>query len=128
MSPCKVHKWFAMKDPEKKKKLTNSLMHFFRLLETKGIPLLRNESRYIRFQGKGHEADDLKRLITYYTVWANNLYPKFRFKDFARRVQKPASGNRVKQMVEVWQEEYKGKLQARREVLQELSGETVGGE
>lgn len=112
--------------PDQAKKVQKIKFNESLLLETKGIPLLRNESRYIRFQGKGHEADDLKRLITYYTVWANNLYPKFRFKDFARRVQKPASTDRVKKVVEVWQNEYKERLQARREVLQELSGETVG--
>lgn len=89
--------------------------------------MLRNESRYIQFQGKGHEAADLKKLMTYYTIWANNLYPKFRFKDFAKKVQKPASTSRVKVVVAEWQDEYKDKIQARREAFQELSGETVGG-
>lgn len=122
MNPCNVIKVFRRKETVR---LTNCVP--IRLLETKGLPLLKNESRYIRFQGKGHEADDLKRLMTYYTVWANNLYPKLRFKDFARRVRKPASGNRIKEMLSVWQQEHTEKVQARREVLQELSGETVGG-
>ncbi len=89
--------------------------------------MLRNESQYIQFQGKGHEAADLKKLMTYYTIWANNLYPKFRFKDFARKVGKQASKTRVKVVVEQWQNEYKDRLQARRDAVNELSRETVGG-
>jgi hypothetical protein len=99
-----------------------------RLLDTKGIPLLRNESRYLKFkEGKGSEEENLKKLMTYYTVWANNLFPKLRLKDFARRVKKPASGQLVKHMVQTWQEEHKEKMKVRMGIHNELSGQTVGG-
>lgn len=96
-------------------------------METKGIPLLRNESKYLKFKGKNHEAEDLKKLMTYYTVWANNLFPKLKFSDFAKRVGQHASGRLVKNMLTEWQDEYKEKLIVRRNVQNELSGKTVGG-
>ncbi|KAI8065041.1 replication fork protection component Swi3-domain-containing protein [Thamnidium elegans] len=107
----------------KKLKLDEAL-----LLDAKGIPLLRTESRYLNFKGKNHEAEDLRKLMTYYTVWANNLYPKYNFSDFAKRVGTHASHRLVREKVNQWQEEYKEKLQVRRNVESELSGQTVGDE
>ncbi|KAG2231328.1 hypothetical protein INT48_001264 [Thamnidium elegans] len=84
--------------------------------------------RYLNFKGKNHEAEDLRKLMTYYTVWANNLYPKYNFSDFAKRVGTHASHRLVREKVNQWQEEYKEKLQVRRNVESELSGQTVGDE
>ncbi|KAI9476561.1 MAG: replication fork protection component Swi3-domain-containing protein [Benjaminiella poitrasii] len=91
------------------------------LLDTKGIPLLKNESMHLKFKGKGHEDEDLKKLMTYYTVWANNLYPRLRFKDFSRRVVKQASKQRIKVMIREWQEEYKQRRQIRLDIERELN-------
>jgi hypothetical protein len=71
--------------------------------------------------------EDLRKLMTYYTVWANNLYPKLRFQDFAKRIVKHTTGARLKTMVKVWQDEYKERRQVRLDVRNELSGQTVGG-
>lgn len=79
------------------------------------------------FRGRGHEEDDLKKLMLHYTVWANNFYPKLKFKDFIRRVKVPASGQRVKNLVGTWQDEFKEKRRVRQDIENELSGETVGG-
>lgn len=69
----------------------------------------------------------MKKLMTYYTVWANNLYPKLRFQDFAKRITKHTTGPRLKTMVKVWQDEFKERRQVRLDVRNELSGQTVGG-
>lgn len=44
--------------------------------------------------------------MTYYTVWANNLYPKFKFQDFAQKVGKAASSKRVRVVLDTWKDEY----------------------
>lgn len=105
------------------------ILSFFitRLLEPEGLRLLRNESRHLLIKGKNHEAGDLKRLMSYYTVWANNLYPKYKFSHFAKAVGKHARGKRVKALVTEWQDEYREKMQVRRNMFSELSGQTVGG-
>ncbi|KAI9349896.1 replication fork protection component Swi3-domain-containing protein [Pilaira anomala] len=96
------------------------------LVETNGLPLLKNESKHLKFMGKGYEGQDLKKLMTYYTIWANNLFPKLKFQDFARKVGKPASDKLVRGLVSTWQEEYREKLKVRRDFMNELSGKTVG--
>ncbi|KAI7901300.1 replication fork protection component Swi3-domain-containing protein [Cokeromyces recurvatus] len=100
----------------KKLRLDESL-----LLDTKGIPLLKNESMHLKFKGKGYESEDLKKLMTYYTIWANNLYPKLRFRDFTRRVTKQASKPRIKVMIKEWQQEYKERRQVRLDIERELN-------
>ncbi|KAI9261260.1 replication fork protection component Swi3-domain-containing protein [Helicostylum pulchrum] len=104
----------------KKLKLDEAL-----LLEPNGIPLLQSQTRYLYFQGKNHEAEDLRKLMTYYTAWASNLFPKYNFTDFSKRVGTHASHRRVREMVNGWQDEYKEKLNVRRNFENELSGKTV---
>ncbi|CAO0793577.1 unnamed protein product [Mucor circinelloides] len=106
-----------------------SSMQTCKLLEPKGIPLLKNESQYLKFKKtKGHEHEDLKKLMAYYTVWANNLYPGLRFQDFARRVVNPAKSKLVRSMIDNWSDEYRQRRQIRLDMRNELSGKTVGDE
>ncbi|KAG2209741.1 hypothetical protein INT47_001889 [Mucor saturninus] len=98
------------------------------LLEPEGLPLLKSESRFLHFRGKHHEADDLRRLMTYYTIWADNLFPKYKFSHFAKVVGNHTKGKRVKEALSEWQDEYKEKMQVRRNQYSELSGQTVGDE
>jgi hypothetical protein len=65
--------------------------------------------------------------MTYYTVWANNLYPSLRFKDFSRRVLTPAKSKSVRSVMDNWSNEYRDRRQIRLDVRNELSGKTVGG-
>lgn len=65
--------------------------------------------------------------MTYYTVWADNLFPKYKFSYFARAIAKPASGRDVRNLLSGWQDEFKEKMQVRRDLHSELSGQTVGG-
>ncbi|CAO3636567.1 unnamed protein product [Mucor fragilis] len=99
------------------------------LLEPKGIPLLKAETQYIKFnKTRGHEHEDLKRLMTYYTVWANNLYPGLLIQDFSRRVVNPAKSKLVRSVMDQWSNEYRERRQVRLDVRNELSGKTVGDE
>ncbi|KAG2210757.1 hypothetical protein INT46_008579 [Mucor plumbeus] len=99
------------------------------LLEPKGIYLLKNETQYLKFsKKKGQEDQDLSKLMTYYTVWANNLYPSLRFKDFSRRVLTPAKSKLVRSVMDNWSNEYRDRRQIRLAVRNELSGKTVGDE
>lgn len=65
--------------------------------------------------------------MTYYTIWANNLYPSLRFKDFSRRVLTPAKSKSVRSVMDNWSNEYRDRRQIRLDVRNELSGKTVGG-
>lgn len=61
-----------------------------RLLSARGIPYLRsNVIKSIRFKGKGHEKEDIARLLNSYQAWAHSLFPKANFDNFivlARKV------------------------------------------
>ncbi|GAN07980.1 hypothetical protein MAM1_0184d07485 [Mucor ambiguus] len=98
------------------------------LLQPNGIPLLKSEAQYMKFKKtRGQEHEDLKKLMTYYTIWANNLYPGLLFRDFARRVVNPAKSKTVRSLMDQWSEEYRDRRQVRLDVRNELSGKTVGG-
>ncbi|CEP09930.1 hypothetical protein [Parasitella parasitica] len=71
---------------------------------------------------------ELNRLMTYYAVWANNLYPGLRIKDFSRRVVNPAKSKIVRNMMDEWSNEYHERRQIRLDVSNELSGRTVADE
>ncbi|KAI8353325.1 replication fork protection component Swi3-domain-containing protein [Blakeslea trispora] len=95
-----------------------------RLLGEKGILALKNRAQYLNFRGKGHEEQDLKDLMQFYMFWANNLFPKLKFQDFAKRVTKPASTAAVKSQIKAWQDEFKERTEARLEVERELAHES----
>lgn len=99
----------------------------YRLLGEGGLTLLRTETQHLKFRGKGHEDEDLHKLIGYYTVWANNLYPKYNFKDFAQKVTKPASSARVKETLNVWRNEYIDRRNIRMGISRELSDNNSEG-
>ncbi|KAL0138328.1 replication fork protection component Swi3-domain-containing protein [Mucor lusitanicus] len=89
--------------------------------------ILKNEVQHIKFKKtRGHEHEDLKRLMDYYTIWANNLYPGLLFRDFARRVVNPAKSKPVRMVMEQWSDEARQRNQVRLDVQNELSGKTVG--
>ncbi|KAI9247035.1 replication fork protection component Swi3-domain-containing protein [Sporodiniella umbellata] len=106
------------KEPEtkktKKKRLDADL-----LLSTEGLPRLMSEASFLSFQGPGHEEQNLKKLMRYYQIWANSLFPKFRFTDFAQKVGNAASHKTVKERISIWQDEYRDRHQVRADVLAE---------
>ncbi|KAM9183805.1 TIMELESS-interacting protein isoform 1-T2 [Dugong dugon] len=58
-----------------------------RLISERGLPALRHVFDKAKFKGKGHEAEDLKKLIRHMEHWAHRLFPKLQFEDFIDRVE-----------------------------------------
>ncbi|CAO3670932.1 unnamed protein product [Rhizopus stolonifer] len=103
------------KEPEsqkpKKKKLDHNL-----LLSKEGLPRLMSEASFLNFGGRGHEERNLQKLMRYYQLWANTLFPKLLFKDFAQKVGTPATHKTVRERIGVWQDEYRDRHMIRAEV------------
>ncbi|RDL41609.1 Uncharacterized protein BP5553_01588 [Venustampulla echinocandica] len=60
-----------------------------RLLSAAGIPKLRKRARdHLKFKGKGHEFSDAARLLGFYQLWLDDLFPKARFLDALAMVEK----------------------------------------
>ncbi|RVD85246.1 uncharacterized protein DFL_003572 [Arthrobotrys flagrans] len=79
-----------------------------RLLGPDGIPYLQEHAaKKIKFKGKGHEISDLEKLLKFYQIWADNLYPKARFKDAIDMIEKMGSSRGMQRRREEWIEEFK---------------------
>ncbi|CAG8959846.1 hypothetical protein HYFRA_00001755 [Hymenoscyphus fraxineus] len=60
-----------------------------RLLSAAGIPKLRKKAKnHLKFKGKGHEFSDATRLLQFYQLWLDDLFPKARFLDALAMVEK----------------------------------------
>ncbi|GAW15660.1 hypothetical protein ANO14919_050790 [Xylariales sp. No.14919] len=59
-----------------------------RLLSDNGIPKLRSKARNLKFKGKGHEFSDTARLLSFYQLWLDDLFPKAKFIDALAMVEK----------------------------------------
>ncbi|TPX11332.1 uncharacterized protein E0L32_001150 [Thyridium curvatum] len=59
-----------------------------RLLSEAGIPKLRKKARDLKLKGKGHEFSDAARLLSFYQVWLDDLFPKAKFLDALAMVEK----------------------------------------
>ncbi|KAI9304316.1 replication fork protection component Swi3-domain-containing protein [Cunninghamella echinulata] len=120
--------------PVKKKRTIKKFDHNV-MLQQNGIYRLRSETPWLKFQGKGHEAEDLKKLMHYYRRWANELFPGLNFTDFSDRAIKVCSNKQCKNVLDQWREEYKFKNTINNEkdnqhehVTGELSGMTLEDE
>ncbi|CAO3639964.1 unnamed protein product [Cunninghamella blakesleeana] len=104
------------------------LFYVFRLLEPNGIYRIRSETPWLKFKGKGHEVEDLKKMMIYYKVWANQLYPRLNFTDFADRVMKVTSKKQCKIVLDQWRDEYKFKnsLNIEKDSEEHVTGELSG--
>jgi replication fork protection complex subunit Csm3/Swi3 len=84
-----------------------------RLLSQPGIPKLHAIARTcaiaskLRLKGKGHEYSDAAKLLSYYQLWLDNLYPKARFADGLQLVEKVGHGKRMQVMRKQWIDEGK---------------------
>ncbi|KAF3310686.1 chromosome segregation in meiosis- protein [Orbilia oligospora] len=79
-----------------------------RLLGPDGIPYLREHAaQKIKFKGKGHEIADLERLLKFYQIWADKLYPKAQFKDAIDMIEKMGSSRGMQRRRDEWIEEFK---------------------
>lgn len=59
-----------------------------RLLSENGIPRLRAKAQNLRFKGKGHEFSDTAKLLSFYQLWLDDLFPKAKFLDALSMVEK----------------------------------------
>ncbi|QSZ37009.1 hypothetical protein DSL72_009101 [Monilinia vaccinii-corymbosi] len=60
-----------------------------RLLSSAGIPKLRKKAAsHLKFKGKGHEYSDASRLLEFYQLWLDDLFPKAKFLDALAMVEK----------------------------------------
>ncbi|KAK7428099.1 chromosome segregation in meiosis-related protein [Neonectria magnoliae] len=66
-----------------------------RLLGENGIPKLRARARDLKIKGKGHEFSDASRLLSFYQLWLDDLFPKAKFLDALSMVEKAGHKKRV---------------------------------
>ncbi|KAK4333034.1 Chromosome segregation in meiosis protein [Rhodotorula toruloides] len=59
-----------------------------RLLGPSGFPRLRDDIKKVKIKGKGHEMQDLKRVLTVYQLWSHQMYPKTNLRDTLQVVEK----------------------------------------
>ncbi|KAK8070630.1 hypothetical protein PG997_010833 [Apiospora hydei] len=72
----------------KKQRVPNVKLDTPRLLSDKGIPKLRRKARELHFKGKGHEFSDTARLLSFYQLWLDDLFPKAKFLDALAMIEK----------------------------------------
>jgi replication fork protection complex subunit Csm3/Swi3 len=91
-----------------------------RLLSAAGIPKLRKKAKdHLKFKGKGHEVrykqnskynalltqiqySDASRLLAFYQLWLDDLFPKARFLDALAMVEKTGHKKRMQAMRMEW--------------------------
>ena len=66
-----------------------------RLLGPSGIPKLRTRAGGLKLKGKGHEFGDAARLLSFYQLWLDDLFPKAKFLDALAMVEKAGHKKRL---------------------------------
>ncbi|KAI8722601.1 Chromosome segregation in meiosis protein [Fusarium sp. LHS14.1] len=82
-------------DVKKRARAPNVKLDEDRLLGPKGIPKLRQRARELKIKGKGHEFSDAGRLLSFYQLWLDDLFPKAKFLDALAMVEKAGHKKRV---------------------------------
>lgn len=84
-----------------------------RLLSEPGIPHVRKLmrsgqlKRKLRLKGKGHELDDVARLLNFYQNWLDSLYPRAKFTDALQLVEKAGHTKKMQMYRKSWMDEGK---------------------
>ncbi|KPI35433.1 Chromosome segregation in meiosis protein 3 [Cyphellophora attinorum] len=84
-----------------------------RLLRADGIPKLRtiarssSVTRKLRMKGKGHEFSDIARLLNFYQLWLDGLFPRAKFADGLQLIEKVGHSKRMQVMRKEWIDEGK---------------------
>ncbi|KAJ5201599.1 uncharacterized protein N7498_006262 [Penicillium cinerascens] len=92
-----------------------------RLLSQPGIPKLRRAAKQkLRFKGKGHEFSDAARLLNFYQLWLDDLFPRAKFADGLTMIEKLGHSKRIQTMRREWIDEEKPTLFGDREVSQDM--------
>ncbi|KAF5972089.1 replication fork protection complex subunit Csm3 Swi3 [Fusarium coicis] len=82
-------------DVKKRARVPNVKLDEERLLGPKGIPKLRQRAKDLKIKGKGHEFSDASRLLSFYQLWLDDLFPKAKFLDALTMVEKAGHKKRV---------------------------------
>ncbi|KAL6917457.1 hypothetical protein ACHAPO_011853 [Fusarium lateritium] len=82
-------------DVKKRTRAPNVKLDEERLLSARGIPKLRQRARDLKIKGKGHEFSDASRLLSFYQLWLDDLFPKAKFLDALSMVEKAGHKKRV---------------------------------
>ncbi|KAJ5498405.1 hypothetical protein LT330_009963 [Penicillium expansum] len=82
-----------------------------RLLSQPGIPKLRHTARQkLKFKGKGQEFKDAARLLNFYQLWLDDLFPRAKFADGLAMIEKLGHSKRIQSMRREWIDEEKPRL------------------
>ncbi|GAB1215020.1 chromosome segregation in meiosis-related protein [Aspergillus terreus] len=74
-----------------------------RLLSQAGIPKLRRSAKQkLKFKGKGHEFSDAARLLNFYQLWLDDLFPRAKFTDGLAMIEKLGHSKRIQTMRREW--------------------------
>ena len=96
-----------------KKRIPNPKLDEQRLLSEPGIPKLRALARSgriakkLHFKGKGHEFSDVGKLLNYYQLWLDDLFPRAKFGDGLTMIEKVGHSKRMAVMRKEWIDEGK---------------------
>ncbi|GIY75344.1 TIMELESS-interacting protein [Caerostris darwini] len=71
-----------------------------RLCGKRGIPILKDHFKDVKFRGKGHEEKDLKTLLTNLELWTHRLFPSMKFEDCLQQIEKLGCKRPVKTCVQ----------------------------
>ena len=84
-----------------------------RLLSPKGLPQLRRIAPELlgkKLKGKGHEHKDAARILRFYQLWADDLYPKANFRDTMSIIEKLGHTKRVQVTRNQFLDEYRQQI------------------
>ncbi|KAF7862643.1 hypothetical protein EAF04_007516 [Stromatinia cepivora] len=89
-----------------------------KLLSSAGIPKLRKKAvDHLKFKGKGHEYSDAARLLAFYQLWLDDLFPKAKFADALAMVEKLGHKKMIQSARMDWINERKPKSSVHEESL-----------
>ncbi|GBM48530.1 TIMELESS-interacting protein [Araneus ventricosus] len=71
-----------------------------RLCGKKGLPVLVDHFKDVKFKGKGHEKENLKKLLTTLELWTHRLFPSMKFEDCLRQIEHLGKKRPVKTCVQ----------------------------
>lgn len=97
-----------------KKRKPNPKLDEALLLSKPGIPKIRalakdGISKKLRLKGKGHEFSDAAKLLNYFQLWLDDLYPRAKFADGLQMVEKVGHSKKMRVMRREWINESKHK-------------------
>ncbi|GAD94870.1 predicted protein [Paecilomyces variotii No. 5] len=75
------------------------------ILSQKGIPRLRSKAKKLSFKGKGHEFSDAARLLNFYQLWLDDLFPRAKFADGLSMIERLGHSKRIQVMRRQWIDE-----------------------